>query len=270
MVDRGNMRLNLIGTGSAFAVQHFQSNAVLEVDGKKMLIDCGGTVHLALAAAGLKVSEFDALYVTHLHADHWGGAEFLAYTGYFHPDFVVNGLRRKLKLFSHSSVREGLFSSLQMGTVLADRKSTLETFFDVQTFEGQEFEWQGVKFRLIRVVHVLDDGVPLPVYGLCWQTPSDRTVWYSGDAILTGPPVVDDGSTYFPEEKLFEEADVIFHDCETAFPTGVHAHYSQLKRLRDEVRRKIWLYHYNDGIRADAVEDGFRGWAKQGEWIDLL
>jgi hypothetical protein len=120
------------------------------------------------------------------------------------------------------------------------------------------------------VVHVLDDGVPLPVYGLTWQTSSGRKVWYSGDAVLTGPPIHADGSLITPDEPLFEEADIIFHDCETAFATGVHAHYSELKRLRAEVRGKTWLYHYNDGVRADAVADGFRGWVKQGEWLDLL
>jgi ribonuclease BN (tRNA processing enzyme) len=264
-----NMRINFIGTGSAFAVQHFQSNAVLEIDGKKMLIDCGGTVHMALAAAGIKLAEIDAVYITHLHADHWGGGEFLAYSGYFSSGFLVNGVRRQLKLFAHDWVRDGLFSSLKMGTVLADRRPTLDTFFDVKRFEGEEFEWQGVKFQLIRVVHVLDDGVPLRVYGLSWQTPSGRKVWYSADAVLTGPPIPDDGSPITPDEKLFEEADVIFHDCETASPSGVHAHYSELKRLRDEVRRKIWLYHYNDGVRADAVADGFCGWVKQGAWFDL-
>lgn len=270
MVDVSAMRINFIGTGSAFAVQHFQSNAILEVNGKKLLIDCGGTVHLALAASGITLPEIDAVYVTHLHADHWGGAEFLAYTGFFHPGFMVSGERRQLKLFAHALVRDGLFASLKLSTVLADRRPTIDTFFDVQHFTGEEFEWQGIRFRLVRVAHVLDDGVPLPVYGLTWQTYGGRKVWYSADAVLTGSPFRDDGSSIIPDEKLFEEASVIFHDCETASQTGVHAHYKELKRLRAEVRSKIWLYHYNDGERADAGVDGFRGWVKQGEWIELL
>jgi ribonuclease BN (tRNA processing enzyme) len=251
------MRFNFLGAGSAFTLKNFQSNAILEIDGKKLLIDCGGDIRYSLAAAGITLLEIDGIYVTHKHADHWGGAEYVAYSSFFHPGFVVDGVRRKIKLFTHHSVRLGLFDSMEGSTVLADRKTTLDTFFDVQQFVGEAFEWEGLKLSTVKVMHCLDNGVPMPVYGLTWKTPCGRTVWYSADAVLNAA------------EPLFEQADVIFHDCETAAPTGVHAHYTEHLQLPPEVKKKMTLYHYNDGNRADAIADGFAGWAEKGAWVDL-
>jgi ribonuclease BN (tRNA processing enzyme) len=252
------MRLKFLGTGSAFTLENFQSNAILEIDGKKLLIDCGGDIRFSLAAAGITVTELDAIYVTHQHADHWGGAEYIAYTSFFHPGCIVNAARRKIKLFAHRSVRIRLFDSLKHSTVLADRKTNLNTFFEVKQFVGKAFEWEGTSFRMVRVTHVMDNGVPMPVYGLTWTTPVGKVVWYSADAVLN------------TEHPLFQQADVIFHDCETAAVTGVHAHYRELLQLPGEVREKITLYHYNDGDRADAVPDGFAGWAEKGKWVELI
>lgn len=38
------MGMVFLGTGSAFSQDYFQSNVVLEVDGKRLLIDAGGDV----------------------------------------------------------------------------------------------------------------------------------------------------------------------------------------------------------------------------------
>ena len=38
------MRLTFLGTGSAFTMQNFQSNMLLEDGGRRLLIDCGGDV----------------------------------------------------------------------------------------------------------------------------------------------------------------------------------------------------------------------------------
>ena len=46
------MRLTFLGVGSAFTKEYYQSNMLLEVGGKKLLIDCGGTAHLALKELG--------------------------------------------------------------------------------------------------------------------------------------------------------------------------------------------------------------------------
>lgn len=166
--------------------------------------------------------------MSHLHSDHWGGAEYLAYTSYFNPAFVENGTRRRLKLFAHPTVAVNLFNSLADSTVLATKSATLDDYYAMQEC-GESFTWQGIEFTLVKTTHVLDDGEPMPCFGLTWKTPGGQTVWFSADALL------DD------KQSLFAEADVIFHDCETGFKTGVHAHYSELLSLPENVRTKITL-----------------------------
>lgn len=61
-----------------------------------------------------------------------------------------------------------------------------------------------------------------------------------------------------------QSCSLIFHDCQL-FETGdnnrlgVHASYQQLKQLPDDIRRKMWLYHYGDTPLPNASKDGFAG-----------
>ncbi len=252
------MNFTFLGTGSAFSIEYFHSNAILEVNGKRLLIDAGGDIRRSLRAAGLGLADIDAVMITHAHSDHWGGAEFLSYGSFFSPAFVVDGVRRRFKLFAHPTVRAVLWNSLKDSTVLPVKSAQMSDYFDVADFSGDTFVWQGVTFQLVKTLHCLDNGEPMPCYGLTWQTPTGRTVWFSADAVLDR------------EQPLFANADVVFHDCETAFKTGVHAHYDDLLTLPAESRAKITLYHYNDGKRKDAVADGFKGWAVQSEKIELV
>ena len=252
------MQLMFLGTGSAFSTERFQSNVLLETNGKRLLIDAGGTIHQALKSANVPLHSLDGVYVSHLHADHWGGSEYLALSSYYSSLFLVEGARRKLKLFAHPTVRAGAWNKLE-SAVLADKKAELSDFFDVQDHEGESFQWEGVTFEMIQALHSIDNGQPLPCFGLHWQTTdSKRYIWFSADATLD------------EKQILFEKADVIFHDCETSpFTTTVHATYAELLQLPEVIRKKITLFHYNDGTKADAVADGFAGWAEQGLVIEL-
>src|SRR5688572_21348412 len=88
------MQVTFIGTGSAFTLDNFQSNMLLEDSGKRLLIDCGGDARHALAKLGLGAKDIDALYVSHLHADHIGGIEWLGFSRYFRegpkPELFIN------------------------------------------------------------------------------------------------------------------------------------------------------------------------------------
>ena len=248
-----------LGVGGAFSQTFFQSNAVLKVGGKQLLIDAGGDIRRSLAAAGIALADLDGVYVTHTHSDHWGGAEYLAFCSYFNPNFVnPDGSKRRLKLFAHADVRAGLWNGMAGNVVLAHKATELTDFFDVVAFDGLEFDWEGTRFTTVKVTHCIDNGAPMPVYGLTWKSQSGLTVWFSGDAILDR------------SQPLFATADVIFHDCETApIATGVHAHYKELLTLPDSVRSKVTLYHYSDGVKPDCKADGFAGWAAQSAPIPL-
>jgi len=83
--------------------------------------------------------------------------------------------------------------------------------------------------------------------------------------------IVIDGRVYYSGDTKFDEAttmrfgegcELLFHDCQH-FPGGVHAFYGDLKRLPDDVRRKMLLYHLTDGmLDIDVKKDGFMGFAE--------
>ena len=49
----------------------------------------------------------------------------------------------------------------------------------------------------------------------------------------------------------------------------MHSHYKNLCTLPMELRRKIWLYHYNPGPLPDALAQGFRGVVVRGQRFDF-
>jgi hypothetical protein len=71
-------------------------------------------------------------------------------------------------------------------------------------------------------------------------------------------------------QAYYEQADVIFHDCETGgYPTPVHAHYEELLTLPLAIRQKTWLYGYQPGTLPEATADGFLGFVKRGQAFEF-
>ena len=134
---------------------------------------------------------------------------------------------------------------------------SLENYFKTNPIPNNGFfDICGTKFEVYQMTHVVNRAKYMPAYGLFVTTPGKKKVFITTD-------------TQFAPYQLFgmyREADVIIHDCETSkFPSGVHAHYKDLRTLEAETKKKMILCHYNDGEKPDCVADGFQGWAAQGQ-----
>ena len=78
------MRVRFAGTGDAFGSGgRWQTCICLSGEGQVLLVDCGATSLVALKAQGLDPGAVDAVAVTHLHGDHFGGLPFLILDGQF-------------------------------------------------------------------------------------------------------------------------------------------------------------------------------------------
>lgn len=251
------MKLIFIGTGSAFTVGegNYQSNMLLVADSqKKLLIDCGTDARLALYEQGVSPREIQDVYVSHLHADHIGGLEWLAFTSKFNPE------GSKICLHLSDQLAEDLWDRALSAALNPSRNPSirLSTYFDIDSISDDYFQWEGVDFQLIPVLHVVCDSRQIPSYGLCF-TVNEKTIFITTDTQL------DEGI-----QELYIQCDIIFQDCETsAFRSGVHAHYNELKLLNPAIKRKMWLYHYQPGPLPNAKEDGFKGFVKKGQCFDF-
>jgi len=65
------MKLHILGTGTFFAnINRTASAYVLEINDKKILIDCGPGTLVRLSQLGIKIEDLDYVFITHLHPDH--------------------------------------------------------------------------------------------------------------------------------------------------------------------------------------------------------
>jgi ribonuclease BN (tRNA processing enzyme) len=80
------MKIKILGAGSAFGYNQYQSNFLLDFDGYKMLFDCGSDIRWALKEQGYGINDIDGIYISHLHADHIGGLEWVALNRFFNRD----------------------------------------------------------------------------------------------------------------------------------------------------------------------------------------
>lgn len=252
------MNLLFLGSGSAhtLAADNFQSNMVLATStGRRLLVDCGTDVRWSLARQGLTHRDVTDIYISHLHADHIGGLEYIGFQTRF------DSCCARPRLYLEASLAQRLWQHCLSGGmgVICDGETRLEDFFDVRVVHAsQPFEWEGVQLEAVPTLHVSSPTAKVHSQALAIEHGGFRTF------ITT--------DTQFDPEHLrgqYERADLIFHDCETGLRTGIHAHYDDLCGLAAGVRAKTWLYDYQPGALPDAAAAGFRGFVHAGQSFRL-
>lgn len=253
------MELVFLGTGSAFTVgENFNSNAILvHPNGKRFLIDCGSDARHSLDKLGLTHSDISDVYISHLHADHAGGLEWLAFRTMFDPKCNKPGL------YIHEGISHSIWENVLSGGLssLKDMQSELSTYFNVHVVKGpnNQFSWENIPFQLVQTEHAYNCQSLMSCYGLFF-TAGKTKIYFTAD------------TTYTPDKLMmyYEDADLIFHDCETTSQrTQVHAHFDELSQLPPAIKKKMYLYHYNVGALPDEKAQGFKGFVKPGDCFTL-
>lgn len=249
--------MTFLGTGSAFCIKNWQSNMLITApSGKSLLLDCGADARRSMAEIGKNHRHIDAVYVSHLHSDHIGGLEWLGFSSRFDPEAA------KPKLFASRSITSNIWqTSLEGGMKsLEGMDAGMADFFCVNPVpRNGAFEWEGIEFQLIQVIHIVSEFSVEPAYGLLF-TINGITVFWSSDAQFAPNQI----------KAFYDKAAIIFHDCETSpFKSGVHAHFDELSTLPPATRAKMWLYHYQDGKLPDARSAGFLGFIPKGAVFDF-
>src|SRR5262245_37966991 len=72
------MQLTVVGCGDAFGSGgRFNSCYLVESGGKTLALDFGASTMVALKQRGISPNTIDAVVLSHLHGDHFGGLPFL-------------------------------------------------------------------------------------------------------------------------------------------------------------------------------------------------
>lgn len=259
------MKIRFLGVGSAFTTpEHYQSNLLITApSGRNMLVDCGTDIRFSLREGlpdnALPYEAIDAVYISHLHSDHIGGMEWLAFLTYFNPH------QPRLRLYmEEATMREMWRTSLKGGLgCIQGKRMHLTDYFDCRPVAvNGSFIWESIRFTLVRMLHISTGYRDFYSYGLLMA-----------DARKAGPAIFFTTDTQYRPHLLrdiAQDAALIFHDCETSpVRSIVHAHYLDLRELPAALRTKMWLYHYQPDPKFDPEADGFRGFVRKGQEFDL-
>jgi ribonuclease BN (tRNA processing enzyme) len=230
-----NWSLRFLGVGAAHAVELGSSAAVLECDGRPMLlIDCGPeTIDRYRAAYGELPR---AIYITHTHLDHVGGMERL-----FTRLWFDEALRGGVRVFVHAALVPWLQSRV------ADYPGVLA--------EGGVNFWEA--FRLVPCSRGFWlDGWWFDVFPTRHHRPGTSFgLALHGSFVFTGDtrPVPEMLAQYAATDER------VLHDCGLVGNPS-HSGVDDLERdYGEELRQQLVLYHY--GSTADGEQLRARGYA---------
>jgi ribonuclease BN (tRNA processing enzyme) len=219
------LKLQMLGTGSAFAKAFNNNNALLTVHGKTLLVDCGITAPKALFELGYTFNDLDAILLTHIHADHVGGLEELA----FQMKYIYG---RKPVLYVADTIVQPLWENTLKGGLQQVETETLIDFFEVHPLSANDVHelLPGIHVQLIPTLHIPNK----PSYSLLFND----FFFYSGDMTFDSDLLI----------SLVNDrgVSIIFHDCQLHPPGVVHACLSQLLTLPASIQERLYLMHYGD------------------------
>jgi ribonuclease BN (tRNA processing enzyme) len=99
-----------MGTGDAFCTQgKLHTNFLLDLNGFQLLVDVGATAMMGIQKMNLKTGEIDAIVLSHLHGDHFGGLPFL----FLHMQYIAKRTK-PLYLFSPGHLEPKLEQLMQL------------------------------------------------------------------------------------------------------------------------------------------------------------
>lgn len=223
-----SFKVQMVGTGSAFGKKYYNNSALIYTNNYTLMIDFGYTATASLHSMNKPLDEIDGILITHLHADHIGGLEELAFRMNYNykkkPDLYVPSIL--VGPLWENALKAGLENKVE-------GMEKLQSYFNVIPLEEKKkFTIDDLSVEIISTKHIPGK----PSYSLIFN----GSFFYSAD-------------TQFSKELLdyihnVRKCTTLFHDCQLVNPGNVHATLDQLLTLPREVQKKIYLMHYEDDM----------------------
>jgi ribonuclease BN (tRNA processing enzyme) len=199
---------------------------LLRMSGKTIVVDCGAGVALGIAKQGIALKQIDAVFITHLHSDHYLDLGPLLHSAW------TAGLQHKLPVFAPK------------GTEDYWRHFIASMRFDIDTRMADEGR---PDLETLITLHALDDGVVAHVGEVCVSALRNRhaplTESFALRFVGAGKTVAFSGDTaYFPPLADFaRNADVLIH--EAMFPEGIDRLVARIGNGDDRLRKHMFASH---------------------------
>lgn len=197
---------------------------LLEVNDKKILLDCGVGIIRRLADFGYNLKDIDLVFLSHFHTDHAGDAFSLIHTLWVNDAYENHTKEHKELLFLGPRGTQDRFRLWRQIFWLEP-----EEFYPVTFWEGpREFNLGEIKFELFEVHHVLwfqSVGIKITYKG--------KTLVYTGDIGSR-----QDWQTLVNEVK---SADLLITEASYKDPTPNHFTFDQIVALNNEAKIKKTL-----------------------------
>jgi ribonuclease BN (tRNA processing enzyme) len=247
------MRLTVIGSGDAFGSGgRFNTCFHVATGQRTILIDCGATTHVALRVHGLDPNTIDAIILSHLHGDHFGGIPFIMLDAH------------------HMGRRERPLTFAGPPGTRARIAAAMEVFFPGSTKTNWRFPWNVVEIEVAQ---------PTDILGL---TITSAEVIHNSGAPSTALRVSDgtkvlaySGDTQWTDALLpvASGADLFIVECfDYARELSGHLNWTTVKRrMADFAARRVMVTHMNPTMlsRLEEIRGSGVLVAEDGLVIDL-
>ncbi|MDE5946413.1 MAG: ribonuclease Z [Oscillospiraceae bacterium] len=266
----------LAGTGGMLPMpERWLTCFWLEYNGKACLIDCGEGTQITLSKNGCKISRLDALFITHIHADHISGL----------PGLLLSlgnyGKTGVLKIYSHSEVY-GIIKSLCC--ICPVLPFEIE-FHELSSDNISEFKWNDIDVKSIPLKHSIEclgysftlnrkpvfnpqKAKSLNIDVKYWKTLHEgKNIEIDGN-IITSDMVTDEKRlplkiTYMTDSVYFDEMIDFAENSDLLVCEGMYGDDEYIDKMREKGHmvfsqsakvaleshsKKLWLTHYSPAL----------------------
>jgi ribonuclease BN (tRNA processing enzyme) len=197
------LEVMFLGSGDAFGSGgRLQTCIMITRDGGRFLIDCGTTALIAMRRHGVDPNDIDAVFLTHLHGDHFGGLPYLVLDGQFFSKrtrpLIVTGPP------GTTARVESLMEIVFPGSTMVERRFTLDV---CELTPRKPAIVEGIRVTPFEVNHPCG----APPFALRIEC-DGRTIAYSGDTQWTDALVeAARDADLFIAEAYFYDKTVKYH-----------------------------------------------------------
>jgi ribonuclease BN (tRNA processing enzyme) len=248
------MDVTVVGCGDAFGSGgRLQTSFHVKAPSGTFLIDCGASTLIGLRRLGLDPDALDAVFLTHLHGDHFAGLIWLWIDAQY-----VSARKRPLVVAGPRGTRERFFS---VAEALYPGATARETDF---TFSFLDYEGEGRA--------VTSGAAKVTPYEV--QHPSGTTP-YALRIELDGKIIAFSGDTAWVDSlcDVAQGAGLFICECyEFDRPSPVHLDYQTIEENYSRLgAKRVLLTHMGEAMLAarDKVDQGRYALAEDGMVIKL-